>query len=295
MVSSTVLADHAPTQTPETQGMYTVTSVEVAGLATESEEIVWQMSSLELDNPPLSLPFLSYDTLHGIVVFNIPGVTDTTGGTGETQYIVSYSENTLADQGATNYFKQNDLDTRNQPANQENLETDKIVTFEGSATGSMSSSEDLLLDGASQFERTVGLFTCPFGSASRSVLPPYCNIVEMGSDVNIREGALVTSSGERSVAASADVPVDASYSIDLSGLGDSAASGSARAYMQSHLQEGRMILIYGIYPPIPGLSMEQFTEGQSLDLTYSEETSARGEITSFRKDMEYESGVRRAS
>jgi len=288
-----VLADHAPSQTPETQGLTTITSVEVAGLATSSEDIVWQESSQELDDPPLSLPFLTFNTQHGITVVNIPGWTDTRAAMGETQYVVSYSDDTLADQGVTNYIKQTSLDTRNKAANQENLATDKIVAFEGAATGRMASSEDLLIDGASQFERTIALYTCPFASATESVIAPYCNIVEMGSSVDITDGILHTSSGEWSVAASGDVPVEAGYTIEMSGIGDSAASGSASAYTQSHLMEGTMQFLHGIYGP-PGFSVEQFREGVALDLTYSEKTTASGEISYFMKNFEYESGARRA-
>lgn len=287
-----MLADHALFQDPETQGLNTLTSVEVMGLATENEEMVWQMSSQDLSDNTLAIPFLSYKTPYGVVVFHIPGLTTTAGGTGEAQYTVSYSEDTIADQGTIQYGKQNSLDTRNQASNQENLDTDKVVSFEGSATERMTSSEDLLVDGASEFERTVGLFICPFASGGQSVVPAYCNIVEMGSAVDITDGVLHTSAGERTVAASADVPVEAGYGIELTGSGDSAASGSASAYMQSHLMEGRMTFLAGIYGP-GGFSVEQFGEGKALDLSYSEETTASGEIYYFGKDMRYESGVRR--
>ncbi len=289
-----VPADHVPQQTPETQVLNTVTSIQVAGLASESEDIVWQLSSRELDNRSLSMPFLSFLTPNGIVVWNIPGVTTNAGATGETQYTVSYSEDTFSDQGSFRYVKQNSLDTSNKPSNQENIRTDKIVAFDGATTGRMTSSEDLLVDGASEFERTSEAIICPFASAIGGVIPPFCNIVEMGSAVDIRDGALHTSSGERSVAVSADVPVEAGYSIVLSSLEESPASGSATAYMHSRLQEGKMQLIKTIYGP-PGFSLEQYTVGNGVVFTYSEETTTSGEISCFSKDMRYESGVRRVS
>lgn len=293
-VGCPVMADHALTQDPETQGLNTLTTVEVAGLATENDEIVWQMSSQDLTDPTLSLPILSFPTAHGVVIWNIPGLTTTAGGTGETQYTVSYSDDTIADQGNINYAKQTSLDTSNKPSNQENLETEKVVVFGSAGTGRMTSSEDLLVDGASEFERTVGLFICPFASGGQSVVPPYCNVVEMGSSVDLTDGRLHTSSGERTVAATADVPVEAGYSIELTGIDESPASGSADAYMQSRLMEGMMQFVHGIYGP-GGFSVEQYNEGKTLDMTYSEETTASGEIYYFRKDMEYQSGVRRIS
>lgn len=293
MVCSIVLADHAPTQTPETQGLDTFTNVVVAGISTESEEIVWQESSRALNDPPLSLPFGTLVTPFGIIEIEVPGFTTMIGRTAEVQYVVSYSEDTLADQGITSYLKQNALDTRNQAANQDNLETDKLVLFEGSSTGMMTSDEDLLVDGAGQFERTNELFTCPFGSTRSIMVPPFCNIVEMGSSVAITDGVLSTTSGERTVAASGDVPVEADYSIQLSGAGQSAASGRADAYMKSHLMEGDMQLISQL-EGAPGVFINQFRNGQRVDITYSEETTASGEIAYFRKDMQYESGLRSA-
>lgn len=288
-----ILADYASTETPETQGIGTVTNVIVAGLATEREEIVWQESSQALNDPPLSLPWGSISTPFGIIEMEIPGITNLFGRTAETQYVVSYSEDTLADQGVTQYLKQNALDTRNKAANQDNLETDKIVSFDGSSTGMMTSDEDLLVDGAGQFERTNELFLCPFGATKSIVVPPFCNIVQMGSSVDITEGVLVTSSAERTVAASGDVPVEAEYSIQLSGAGESAASGRANAYIQSHIMEGNMQLI-SQFQGSPGVFFNQFRQGQSVDITYSEETTASGKIAYFRKDLAYESGLRRA-
>jgi len=43
-----------------------------------------------------------------------------------------------------------------------------------------------------------------------------------------------------------------------------------------------------------GVFFNQFRNGQRVDITYSEETTASGEIEYFRKDMQYESGLRRA-
>ncbi len=292
MVCSIVLADHAPTQTPETQGLDTFTNVVVAGISTESEEIVWQESSRALNDPPLSMP----DTVHITGAFitwtHFPGFL--AARPGETQYTVSYSEETLAEQGFTNYLKQNSLDTRNQPANQDNLETDKVVAFEGSITGRMTSSESILVDGAGQVDISEDKFLCPFASGDQHLIAPYCNIVQMGSSVNIQDGLLHTSSGERSITSTADVPVEAEYHIQLSGIGQSAATGSANAYMQSHFQEGRMILTdhedLG-----PGFYLEIYRLGQAVDIIYNEETRATGEISYFKKDMQYESGIRRTS
>ncbi|RPH74197.1 hypothetical protein EHM76_03970 [bacterium] len=284
------LADHAPPQTLEIQGLNTITSTEVTGLASESDEMAWQLSNRELNNPPLSMPFMTTALGSDVFVINIPGLT--TGGTGETQYTISYSENTVASQGSTSYIKENSLGTGNKASNQMNFNSNKIVSFDGADAGRMTSSENLLVDGAAQYDRSTGMLLCPFATTSVSVIPPYCNIAEMGSSVDISNGLLHTTSGERTVAATADVPVTATYSVGLSGIGQSPASGTASAYMQTHLQEGAMQFLHRLNMA-GGAYIDQFREGKSSDLTYSERTTVTGEITSFQKDIIYESGIRR--
>ena len=119
--------------------------------------------------------------------------------------------------------------------------------------------------------------------------------MEMGSDVDMTIMSLVTESSERHIAASADVPVAADYDIKVTGFGDIPAMGSASAFINTHIQEGRTAYVMTI--PIHVLdedySVDLYGVGKGEDVLYSEMTTASGDISLFSKAMSYQSGVRR--
>ena len=108
--------------------------------------------------------------------------------------------------------------------------------------------------------------------------PAFCNIIEVGSDVDVTLASLTTAADERHVMASSDPAVEVDYSIKMTGFGDVPAMGSADAYINAHIQEART------------------GEDDALkaeDVAYSEYSSAAGDITLFQKVIGYQSGVRR--
>ena len=111
---------------------------------------------------------------------------------GEVQYAVAYSENTVADQGLVSYTKNSALETANQVVDTRNIQTSKIVEFVGFDTGRAVSSEDMVVDGAGAFGLAESQFICPFASDQIDLTPPYCNIVEMGSDVDMTLMSMAT-------------------------------------------------------------------------------------------------------
>ena len=98
LVVGMAFADDAVNQTPETQGINTATAVYCLGTVTETDAFVWQQSSTNLGT----------DT-----TFTPAPLTD-----GERMYVVSYTEDTIMDQGYGEYTKTMALDTRNKVANQ---------------------------------------------------------------------------------------------------------------------------------------------------------------------------------
>ena len=312
-------ADIPAHQTPETQGLDTVTMVQVLGLATESDSLVWQGSSYVLDDPPLSgpptaTPWIDYETYWG-TYYQIPSdglwgmaigkptdrvaqgdvffwdVDPANNTAGEVQYVTSYNEDTMADSGLTSYSKSVNIDTRNKVANQENFDAEKIMSYIGSDTGAIASDESLLLDTAGQYGWGGNLFNCPFAAEMYNVTPQFCNIEEMGSSAYMQQMQMTTSASDRFVAASADTPVAMDYEIIVTGIGDAPALGDVTAYMNSHSMEGRIIPTWVDNPPFNwGTS---YRPGVGADVVYNEETTARGAIYSFQKDMSYISGIRR--
>jgi hypothetical protein len=246
-----VIADTGIYQVPETQGFVTSTASQVIGTATESDSIVWQLGDDNLTAPPLGI---------GVVI-----------GT------MSYTENTIADQGLVTYTKGQSLDTANQVAGTYNFNTEKLVEFVGLDTGRMISDEDMVLDTADYgYYNTSQLYICPFASQLTEESPGYCNIIEVGSSVDVTLASLSTAADERHVIENSDAAVEADYSIKMTGFGDVPAMGSATAYINAHIQEARVY------------------EGQKAgDVSYSETSTAAGDITLFEKVIGYQSGLRR--
>jgi hypothetical protein len=213
-------------------------------------------------------------------------------------YVNAYSENTIADQGLVAYTKSITADTGGMAAtNQYNLVSDKVVEFTGSELGRMTSDESNLLDGTGtgvmgEYDG-YSSYTCPFlGSENTTFTPEFCNVIEEGSSVDISTGSLSTQVEERHIMPSeadiwlifestdgengvweGNIPVsdpgtEANYKITLTGIGQIPASGSADAFVDVHLQEGRA------NPWLGNVT-------KALDLVYSESSNAVGDITLF--------------
>jgi hypothetical protein len=244
------MADTGINQVPETQGIVTSTNIEALGTVTETDSIVWALGFPDLNVPPLA----------------DDGV----------YYVMSYTEGTIADQGLVSYVKGQTLDTANKVAGTYNFNTQKVAEFIGLETGRMISSENMVLDGAGNGTETEDFYICPFASDVIGELPEFCNIIEVGSDVDVTLGSLTTAADERHVMASGDPGVAVDYAIKLTGFGDVPAMGSADAYINAHIQEGRV------------------DDGNKAeDVAYSEYSSAAGDITLFQKVIGYQSGLRR--
>ena len=232
LLSGIVLADSAVPQTPETQGFVTSTAMQAIGTVTETDNLVWLMTNEGVVGlpgiPPLDFEWASI-------------------------YSMTYSEDTIADQGLVTYAKQGSVDTQGMVEGQWNVDMEKVVEFSGLDTGRMISAEEQTLDGAGTPYLTEDVFICPFAATQATYLPSFCNIVQEGSSVDLTIGSLATTALERHVTPIGgevlgkpawDLPVsddgvEMDYQIKLTGFGDIPAMGSADAYINVHVQEGR--------------------------------------------------------
>ncbi len=242
-------------QTPETQGIVTSTAINAQGTVTETESLSWTI----VNNGPINKPPL---------------------GDEEVQYSTGYNQNVMAVSGLTQYNKAFAVDTANKIADGSNVKVGTNIQYIAVDTGRMTFSEDILLDGAGESSVTANSMLCPFGPSTSAVIPDFCNIVQMGSSMDVTLVSAETSASDRFVAATADVPNAVAYSISAKGLafGNTSvpAVGTVSAFMKAHIMEAR------------GDSDEK-----SEDLTYSETSSASGLINSFVKTMSYQDGMRR--
>ena len=283
-------ADTGCPQVPETQGFDTSTIMQAIGTVTETDTIVSQITSLTgtvngqpsgvPPTPPLALAAHEY-------------------------YVNAYAEDTIADQGLVTYTKRITTDTAGMPTpDLYNLQAEKVVEFVGSDLGRMTSVESNTLDGTGTGTLTEDSFICPFLALVDTFTPPFCNIVEQGSDVDVTLGSLATGVQERHIVPedgevivaeneggitglwTGQLPVSdpgtrAGYAITLRGIGDLPATGSASAYINVHIQEAG-----GIY------NIGDIRKAE--DLSYSESTTANGDISLFSKDMQFSSLVTQA-
>ncbi|MBP1929030.1 hypothetical protein J2741_001577 [Methanolinea mesophila] len=278
LMAGVVLADSGEPAVQETQGFVTSTAMQVFGTAAEIDSIAVDM------NDGYTIAFPPAPPLPPTSVI----------------YSSAYSENTLADQGLVTYMKSADFDTAGMAVpNQYNLVTEKLVEFVGTGTGRMTSEEQVTMDGASTGQDAPDLtLTCPFAAGDEGGYnPPFCNIVQEGSVVDITTGSLSTATRERFIMIAvpdttpssygiawpyplADPGTESDYSIALTGFGDIPASGSATAYISARVQEGRDVIMDGTGP-----YDERYPKSE--DLAYSESTTVSGDITLFEKNMNY--------
>jgi len=250
-LTGVAMADTGMYPVPETQGIVTSTAAHATGTVTETDSIVWLTGDDDLHIPPL--------------------------GVGNITATMSYTENTLADQGYVEYTKAQSLDTAGMVGGTYNFNTQKLVDFIGLDTGRMLSDESILLDIADYgYINTSSLYICPFASAATVSSPGYCNIIEAGSAVDTVIASLSTTADERHVMESGDPAVAVDYRIRMTGFGDVPATGSATAYLNVHIQEARV-----------------YEGDKAEDVAYSETSTATGEITLFDKVISYQSGLRR--
>ncbi len=277
------MADTGVPQVPETQGFTTSTAISAVGTVTETDSIaniIANRADPTLGQIPYPIPVYPADI--SII-----------------EYISTYSENTIADQGLVTYTKQMITDTTGvATSNLYNVQTNRLVEFIGSDTGRMVSDENTVLDGAGTALLQRDIMICPFASPQENVNPDFCNIVQEGSRVDLTLGSLTTGSEQRYIMKSAgfatyyygllselpisDPGVESNYNIRLTGLGDIPAMGSAESYINVHIQEGHnfMSAEYPIYH-----------NKKAEDLVYSETTTASGDITLFQKVLGYNSEI----
>jgi hypothetical protein len=262
----TAMADTGCPQVPETQGFTTSTAMSALGTVTETDSIVNIIANQ--GGSPLPFPLGAEQS--------------------QCEYTSTYSEETIADQGLVSYTKGMSTDTAGvATTNLFNVQTDKVVEFIGTDTGRMVSDENTVLDGAGNSFYDSDILICPFASPGFINLnPPFCNIVQEGSSVDLTLGSLTTSTDQRYIMDNAghlpgyidwdfpvsDPGVESDYTIKLTGIGDIPAMGSAEAYINVHVQEGRSL-------------------DKAEDLVYSETTTASGDITLFQKVMSYNSKI----
>jgi hypothetical protein len=245
-------------------------------------------------------PGLTWQWIDNLFIANQYSQTITQGGihTGalnpsQVQYTTAYDANIVAQAGHTSFIKSMNIDTRNKVIGQSNINAQTGLTYIATADGgNVVGSENLLIDGAGNTTKASDRMLCPFAAGTTDVIPAYCNIVQAGSKYDLTVGSVTTSANDRFVGSDATNQVVLNYAIDVKPYGSTAAIGSTSAYIKAHIQEARTANLVDITPIwshdytfiVPG------TPIKVEDLTYNEQSSAQGTISSFQKVIAYQSG-----
>jgi hypothetical protein len=220
---------------------FAMAATTTTGSMSETSSLVWTISS---------------DAIDGVLA------------PGERQSTTVYGENTQAVDGTTSYTKSFGFDTKSMYQGQYNVDSTKMLTFDGTGdgtgTGSAISSENIGID-------TMGV---PGGASS---WPAFHNTVNAGSSFDLVRGSVTTQAQSRTVTEyPGAAPVALNYGIRVHGLNNEPAIGSASACMDGHLQEGRGT-----------------TSAKASDLGFSQKSSVSGIIYKYDQSMTYESGINR--
>jgi hypothetical protein len=264
-----VMAAQPPSATFETQGIKTSESISVLkGSVATSESMVMTVANNPdgLSKPPLE---------------------NSETGLGERQAVNVYTEATDAKNGVNiEYSKTFAADTANKVLGTWNTQAHRSIQYETDTTkdGRMTSSERIVMDVAGNFGNSGSEFLCPFAEGKSNYSPAFCNIVQMGSNMDVTYVSVVTDAAKRDIQAIADFPIEAQYSINAKGvlvdttqgLVAQPATGSISAFMDVHTQEAR-----------------GNNDVPEADFVYKETTSASGFINSFVKSMYYQDGALR--
>jgi len=264
-LTGVVAAERNIPATPEIQGISTSTSIQAQGTVTETDSLAWTTTSngstqeAQSIGPPL--------------------------GSQQVQYTTGYNDQYMGVSGQTTFVKSMSVATGNKIADGSNVAATTNVQFIAIDTGRATRSEDILLDGVGNSTNTGDAILCPFASATSSIIPPFCNIVQAGSSFDTTLTSTVTKASDRFVGTDSTFPVTLNYNIAAKGitLSDGTSSpmiGSVSSYLKVHVQEARNTTTGDV----------NGTPVKSEDLAYSETSTASGLINSFSKSVSYQGG-----
>jgi hypothetical protein len=273
-------------QTVGTAGITSTTYIVCDGTVTQSDSLTWVQT-----NDPNGVPPLNSATVDagGLPASVGSGLTAAPGETGQIRYTAGYNANIVAVHGSTVLTKSVGINTGNQIADHNNIETNTLLTYIATdEAGQAVGSEDILIDATGGTTSSGAMAFNPFGTQASGLFPPFSTTVNAGSSFNILRGTIDTAASGRFISASGDVPIGMAYSITGRGItsssGTTPAIGTMSAFMTAHLQEGVIVA-----SPGGTAAAGPFDIGLGSDLQYASSVSASGAITSFSQAYSYNS------
>ena len=258
LLAGFAMADRGIDPIPETQGITTATTIDAVGNFASTTDLQWRIT----------------DDAAGLA--GIPPL-----GAGAAVYASAYTEDTYSNGvGLIAYDKNMDVETSAQLAGNWNIDADKQLAFVGVDGARVYSDEYIMVDGVGNWTWIEDVMLCVFADDAINYAPAYCNFAEAGSTIDMTVANVRTNSMDRFIVNSGDTTTELEHDLAVTELiTDLPSMGSASAFMNV------LIMEEGVDPfDIPPM-MEK--------IEFGELTSVTGDITSFLKDMNYVSGMRR--
>jgi hypothetical protein len=286
MLAGSAMAIIPVHQTIDPVTITSTTSIQATGTVIQTDSLTWIQSNDPNGAPPLESAMTAVDP--AIAAGPDASVGDplyASGDEGQIRWTAGYTAANRMVQGTTVLTKSVVLNSANQIADHNNIQTQTLLTFAAAnEAGQAVGSEDILIDGVGADTVSGAMAWNPFAAGGTAgFFPPFAATSNMGSSYNIQLGTIDTAASERFISASGDVPVAQAYSITGRGItsstGTTPAVGTMSAFMNSHVQEG-VIEPDGL-DPISGTPV--YEVGLGSDITYASTVSASGSISAFNQ------------
>ena len=250
------LAVRLPNATPENQVFFISTYIDVIGMVDDQTTMSWDLS-----NHYVGPGILKSDEAIGSVV---------------------YRDSLMTNGGHLMMNKNLNFDSSNMGPGGYNLESQKVISYEGVEGSHLVADEMLVLSNAGNYSVSDSGISCVFGSAASSKIPSFCNTVTAKSSlININSAQVSTSAKARLASASGSTPAGLSYHIDLT---PNPSSGSGYA-LGSALTE---FTIAGLESR--GTGSDDWNRTAS-DYLIRDKAQVTGGIIKFSKAFDYGSGI----
>ncbi|MCZ2417736.1 MAG: hypothetical protein LC132_09355 [Burkholderiales bacterium] len=253
-------ADRLPFQVPENQKISISTIIDVIGFVSDKSYLSWTIDYLEGSETTDE-----FGSIHDGRLYP-----------GESIAIASFSDSIMTNGGHLMLNKDLGFDSQNKGKGLNNLEVEKVLTYESIDGSFLVGSEEWSLDVAGNYAGTDDSIRCVFASARENVIPAFCNVVKARSElINFNSGQVSTKGGLRAVAATGDVPAGLFYQIAVSPIpGYEFAEGTVKTGFAGSIMEARG------KSDIPSVTNQ-----------WSDKASVSGGIRNFQKSFGYESGI----
>ncbi len=199
-------------------------------------------------------------------------------GPGQMVGVATWSDTLMTDGGHLSETKNFGFDSQNKTSGLFNLETEKVITYDGSEGSHLTGEEQYLLDIAGSYAASNQSIRCVFASAGNAYLPAFCNVVKATSSLINVNSVQVSTKGSLRMIGKTETPAALNYRIAVTpdtSSGSGVAEGTVATAFAGHIREAR-----------------DRNLNVSADTRWDDSTEVTGGIQTFQKTFAYQSGFK---